>query len=642
MPQPIRILVVEDEAVIRLDLQDRLEGLGHDVVGMTDTAADGIRLAKNLKPDLVFMDIRLKGKMDGISAAEQIREQTRIPVIFLTAFADDDTLLRAKMTEPFGYLHKPCQDRDLKTAIEIGLHKNEIERKLRDSEQRYKTTVNNINEGIIAVDSQGSVTMLNPAAELLTGWREDEAKGQPFRKIFAIQPDDGRAASADPVRDVLRDGRTIQSPVASVLLGKGGRETLIDDSVIPVFEEGQHRPSGAVVSFRDVGERLRSEHRIRQLQKLESLGTMASGIAHDFNNLLTPVSGFAALLRTEIGNNSRAVQMLEQIENSARRAAELTKQLLSYSGRSTLTVKPINLSKLVSDMMILLNISISRKAEIKLDLHDSLPPTDGDESQIQQVVMNLLTNASESLPMGAGAIRVSTGVKQMTAEDFVGSAGDPGAAPGEYVYLEVADEGVGMNGETISKIFDPFFTTKFTGRGLGLSAVLGIVRGHHGVLFAKSELGKGSTFRVYLPKSHRRQESSGSVHITPQPTVPVQGRILIVEDEKPIRLLLKTLFERAGHQTLLAEDGRQAVDWHGDKLASVDVAMIDLLMPRMDGLETARELRNRRSDLKIVLMSGFAPEELSSKLGELIVSAILQKPFKTENVLSIIGTLLRR
>ena len=642
MSQPIRILVVEDEAIIRMDLQDRLEGLGHEVVGMTDTAADGIRLAKSLRPDLVFMDIRLKGKMDGIAAAEQIREHVRIPVIFLTAFADDDTLLRAKMSEPFGYLHKPCQDRDLKTAIEIGLHKHEVERKLRESEQRYKATVNSIGDGIIAVDSQGCVTMVNPVAEQLTGWREEEARGMPFRKVFPLQPEDGRGATPDPVRDALRDGKTVKLPGGTVLVGRDGREIPIDDSVAPVFEEGQARPAGAVVAFRDVSERLKTEAKLRQVQKLESLGVMASGIAHDFNNLLTPVTGFAGLLRMELGNNPRALQMIEQIENAARRAADLTRQLLSYSGRATLTVKSISLTKLVSEMMILLNVSISRKAIVTLDLQDPLPPTDGDESQVQQVVMNLLMNASEALPKGAGNIRVTTGTRMLGSDELARAAGDPTALPGEFVFLEVTDDGVGMGAETIAKIFDPFFTTKFTGRGLGLSAVLGIMRGHHGALFVTSEAGKGTTFRVCFPRSHRRVEVVAPVSVGPPSAAAGQGRILIVEDEKPIQQLLKAVFERAGYQTLLADDGRQAIDRHADKLAAIDLAIVDLLMPRLDGLETSRELRQRKPDLKIILMSGFAPEELSSKLGELIVSAILQKPFKSENVLSIVGSILKR
>ncbi|WP_029632111.1 ATP-binding response regulator [Zavarzinella formosa] len=640
MSNPIRILVVEDEAVIRVDLQDRLESLGHQVVGMTDTAADGIRLAKNFKPDLVFMDIRLKGKMDGIAAAEQIHDQLRIPVIYLTAFADDDTLLRAKMTEPFGYLHKPCQDRDLKTAIEIGLHKHEVERKLRESELRYKTTVNSISEGIIAVDSQGIVTLLNPVAEQMTGWNSADARGQPLRKIFDIHEEDGEAMP-DPVRETLRTGRPAPVADGTILRRKDGLEFPIDDLVAPILDDGKQKSSGAVVAFRDISERLRSEAQLRHVQKLESLGVMSSGIAHDFNNLLTPVMGFAGLLRMELVNNPRALQMVEQIENAAKRASDLTKQLLSYTGRATMTIRSVNLTRLVTEMMVLLNVSISRKSVMKLELEDPLPLTEGDEAQLQQVAMNLIMNASEALPGGTGTIRVKTGLKYLLSPDIAHAFGKSKMPAGEYVFLEVADDGVGMNAETLAKIFDPFFTTKFTGRGLGLSAVLGIVQGHRGVLFVDSEPGKGTTFRVCFPRSHRQPVAAAPLSVNLPPSA-AHGQILIVDDERSIQHVLKNILERAGYQTLTADDGRQALERFGDRLGGIDAVMVDLLMPLLDGMETSRELRKRRPDLKIILMSGFAPEELSARLGDLIVSAILQKPFRGENVLSLLSAILKR
>ncbi len=629
------ILIVEDEAVIRLDLQGRLENLGHKVLAMTDTAADGVRLAKSLKPDLVFMDIRLKGGADGIAAAEQIREALHIPVIYLTAFADDDTLSRAKVTGPFGYLHKPCQDRDLKTAIELGLHKHAVESTLRESESWYKATVNSIGDGVIAVDSQGRVTLLNPAAERVTGWRADEARGQPVQAVFAVQ------GGADPTKQVLRTGRPAEVADGTLLRRRDGSEVPVADSVTPVFEPGEKKPAGAVVAFRDVSDRLKTEAHLRHAQKLESLGVMSSGIAHDFNNLLTPVLGFATLLRGEVGANARAIQMIEQIEQAAKRAAALTRQLLSYTGKATMAVKSVSLTKLVTDMTALLAVSISRKATLTCDLADPLPLTDGDESQVQQVVMNLLLNASEALRDGAGNVRVQTGARHLLAQDMAAAYGNRAAPAGEYVFLEVADDGVGMAAETLGKIFDPFFTTKFTGRGLGLAAVLGIVQAHRGALFVDSAIGKGTTFRVCFPKSHRQVTPPAPAPVGPAPTS-AHGHILIVEDDKAVQLVLKAVLEKAGYQTLTADDGRQAVDRFGERLGHFDAAMIDLLMPRMDGLETSRELRAKRPDLKIILMSGFAPEELSGKLENLVVSAILQKPFQPESVLSLLGTILKR
>lgn len=637
-PTALKVLIVEDEAVLRMDLQARLERLGHRVVGMADTAMESVRLATLLKPNLVFMDIRLKGKDDGISAADKIRHQ-HIPVIYLTAFNDSETLNRAKQTRPCAYLHKPFHEHDLRTAIEIGMHNAVIEERLRQSESRYKTTINNIDDGVIAVNPDGRVTLLNPLAEKLTGWREHEAIGQPLQQVFPVKTD--RQSASDLATQVMRTGKQNKSASGTLLQRKDGSEVPISNSIAPIVSVPDEPACGAVIAFRDVSDELNREAYIRHVQKLESLAVMSSGIAHDFNNLLTPVMGFAGMLRSEVGTNPRANQMLDQIEMATKRAAELTRQLLAYTGKASLTVHTVNLNQLISDMLPLLKASISRKAVLQTSFSELLPLIEGDESQIRQVLINLVMNASEALSNGSGNITLKTRQESITPEQRSRGYGGGNSIDGEFIIVDVIDDGLGIAPDTMAKIFDPFFTTKFTGRGLGLSAVLGIVQSHRGMLFVESHVSQGSKFSIAFPKPNRPQ-STGQTLGRQTPMNRTQPRILVIDDEAPIRTLLKSMLERAGYQPAIATDGYDAMQQFGDQLTQFDVMLIDMLMPRMDGVETVTQIRQRFPSAKIILMSGYSPQALSNQLNQLGICGLLQKPFQMQQVLSALASALQR
>lgn len=457
---PARILVVEDERIVAMSLRKQLQTLGYEVVGQVSSGEAAVENAGDKRPDLVLMDIKLEGSMDGVEAAAAIRGRFHLPVVYLTAYSNRDILDRAKVTEPFGYILKPYEDRELHVVIETALYKHRAERKLLESEQRYRTTLNSVGDGIIAINSQGRVTLLNPVAERITGWNQADATGQPLEAVFPLVAGKDRASVTNPAHRALRDNSVHRLDPNCLLVTREGREVLVEDSAAPLTVEGHEGPTGVVLAFRDVTEQRRAEAALQHRQKLESLGLLAGGIAHDFNNLLTPILGYAELLKGFVNGTPAAVQMADAIDKAANAAAQLTSQMLAYAGKGRFVIKPLDLSLLVREMAALLSASVSKKAELRYDLRDNLPAIEADPSQVRQVVLNLLTNASEAFGEQMGVIQVTTRLVSAAPTDLASRFVPETPTAGEYVVLEVSDNGCGMSEETLARIFDPFFTTK--------------------------------------------------------------------------------------------------------------------------------------------------------------------------------------
>lgn len=365
----------------------------------------------------------------------------------------------------------------------------------------------------------------------------------------------------------------------------------------------------------------------QQAQKLEALGVLAGGIAHDFNNILLGITGNAGLALLDEEPGTPQFARLEQIELAAQRAAELTNQMLAYAGRGRLVVEAIDLSVVVREMVTLVSAAISKRARVKLDLGQGLPCIEGDISQIRQVVMNLIINASEALKDGEGEIAVTTGLKNLTVPPPGEARLSSTLAPGRYVYLEVHDNGRGIDEQTQLKIFEPFYTTKTTGRGLGLSAVQGIVRSHRGTIRLDSVPGSGTTFTVYFPA----RESQTSVPRQPAPTTPSSwrgsGRIYVVDDEEMVRNVAQTILERTGFEVRTAVDGLDALEQLARSDANPTAVLLDMNMPRVGGAETLREIRRVYPDLPVVLSSGFNEEEAMNRSRDSHQVGFIQKPY---------------
>ena len=374
--------------------------------------------------------------------------------------------------------------------------------------------------------------------------------------------------------------------------------------------------------------RKKLEERILHTQKLESLGVLAGGIAHDFNNLLTGILGNSSLALMDIGPTAAARQNLIDIEEASRRAADLCRQMLAYSGKGKFVIKPINLSKIVEDLTQLLEVSISKKAVVKFNFADNLPLIEGDVTQIRQVVMNLITNASDAIEEKSGVITISTGAMECDREYLKQSWMSVDLPEGVYVYLEVSDTGCGMEQETINKIFDPFFTTKFTGRGLGLAAVLGIVRGHHGAIKVYSEPGKGTSFKVLFPCAKQQTEDSSDSRRLAAKNIQGSGTILVADDEDTVRAISRRILEQAGYQVLTAQDGREAIEIYKKNKDKIDAVLLDMTMPHLNGEEAFRELRRINKDVIVVLTSGYNEQEATGRFSGKRLAGFIQKPFQ--------------
>jgi PAS domain S-box-containing protein len=381
------------------------------------------------------------------------------------------------------------------------------------------------------------------------------------------------------------------------------------------------------------------ERRLLHAQKLESLGVLAGGVAHDFNNLLTGIMGHAGLALRQLERNPVAARDgIEQIERLAQRASHLTRQLLAYAGRGRFVVEPLDLADIIRDMLGMLEVTLPKKAKLVLELMEPSPAIVADRAELQQVVMNLLTNAAEALGDGAGTVTIRTWTRKLGRAELERELPHESLTPGEYVSLEVADTGCGMDESVVAKLFDPFFTTKQSGRGLGMSAVLGIVRGHGGAVRVSSTAGVGSTFHLLFPIS------SVPAAAPKDPAAPIdwrgKGTILVVDDERTIRSILSATLAGMGFSTLLAANGAEAISIFDKNVADVVLAFVDMTMPVMGGAETLVALRERAPALPVVLMSGYSEQHAQAQLADARVVAFLEKPYTIAQIEEVIHRLL--
>jgi signal transduction histidine kinase len=379
------------------------------------------------------------------------------------------------------------------------------------------------------------------------------------------------------------------------------------------------------------------DEQILRSQKLESLGVLAGGIAHDFNNLLLGVVGNADLVLMELDADHPARPSVEQIAQAGLRAADLCRQLLAFSGKGQVLVEPMDLSRLVQDLAPLMHMSLGG-ARLQLDLADGLPDVEADSTQVRQVVMNLVTNAAEAQEEKPGLIRIRTfrhDAERTSLEDPVTGQALP---TGTYVGLEIRDDGVGMPPDQQERIFEPFFTTKFMGRGLGLAAVQGIVRAHHGAITVTSSPDSGSAFAVYLPTAGLRSalamsRPAAAAAAQPAPAERSTHHVLVVDDEQHVRNVASQLLEAAGYVVTCVEDGDLALEVLHRDLSAFDLVLLDMTMPRVGGLEVLEQLRQFRPDLPVLLSSGYGPEKVGDVLNADPACGFIQKPYRREDLL---------
>jgi PAS domain S-box-containing protein len=495
-----------------------------------------------------------------------------------------------------------------------------------ENERLYHALIETTNTGYVLADADGRVLDANEEFVQLTGH-----KTLPeilHRNLMQWVAPAETAKSLKAFKCLLKEGALVNFEADWVSA---------DGTVIPVEANARVRDTSAglrIVAFcRNISARRKAEverqafeRKLLETQKLESLGVLAGGIAHDFNNLLTGVLGNASMARMDAGPDSVLQPCLEQIEEAACRAADLCRQMLAYSGKGSFVVGRMDLNSLVEETSKLLQISVSKKAAVEYDLAPGLPPVLVDATQMRQVIMNLVINASEAVGERGGLIWVRSRMVRLHPSALADPALGSELAPGDYLCLEVRDNGSGMTPEVKARIFDPFFTTKFTGRGLGLAAVQGIVRGHRGALRVESQIGEGTCFRVFLPCADGVADPKRSVPVS-NPNWRGSGRVLVVDDEPAVQVTTAHMLESLGFGVLAAASGQAAL---ADFLAAPDqfqMVMLDLTMPSGDGDEVLREIRRVSPRIPVLLMSGFDESEVLARFGSKDIAGFIHKPF---------------
>ena len=455
----------------------------------------------------------------------------------------------------------------------------------------------------------------------------DESDKDRLRGSLARAIAEGAATWEDEYRIVRRDGAVRQvSDSARLIKGEDGVVQRIIGSIVDITDR------------RAAEERERElQARVQHAQRLESLGILSSGIAHDFNNILAAISGSAELLGESGSVTGSDHALVEEIKTMSRRGVDLTNKMLTYAGRAPTERKPVDLNRVVDDMVAVLSSVVSRKVVLDRSLEPELPPVDGDEAQLQQVVMNFISNAIDSLPGGRGRVTIRTAVSDV--ESPPGSLIGDGLAPGEYVSLEIADNGAGIDAADRDKIFEPFYTTKSTGRGLGLSAVLGIIKSHDGCLFLDSEFGQGTTFTTLFPIGTGTVSTVTSRAAAPQANFS-GARVLIADDEELVAQFTARALEALNLVTDIVYDGQSAVDRVLNTNPGYDLIILDVSMPGLSGDEAYDRIRQAGIDVPVLFISGHGVYDLEQRLPSMARVAILAKPFAIDDFRSQVAELL--
>jgi two-component system cell cycle sensor histidine kinase/response regulator CckA len=417
-------------------------------------------------------------------------------------------------------------------------------------------------------------------------------------------------------------------------------------------------------------ERQTLDARLSQLKKLESLGVLAGGIAHDFNNLLTSVLGNTDLALAHLPPSSPARAHLKHIEYAAQRAAELTRQMLAYSGRGQFIIRPVCFGEILRGKLPAIRTALPDRVSLECDLADNLPRVDGDGDQLGQLLMHIAGNAIEAVTGSGGTIRVRTDACYCTRADLAGTYLDDQLPEGCYVCVEVADTGCGMSADTQARMFEPFFSTKFTGRGLGLAAALGILRGHRGAVSVTSELGKGTTMRMFFPardqgqhvaaagnkaaegKAPAREQATGESasapgHETPSPSSPpspsaasAASRVLVIDDEETVRSVAKTILERVGFAVVTAATGAEGIARFREAGGQFCLVLLDMRLPKVGGQHVHDQLLRVRPDARIVLSSGYLQDEAAESFDQRGIAGYLQKPYRYDELIDCVRSVV--
>lgn len=619
------VLVADDDPVMRLLAREALERVGLTVLE-AQNGVEAMEMCRRLRPALVLLDL-LMPHMDGFSvctALRRLEDGERTPILIMTGLDDETSITRAYQAGATDFITKPINEMVLGQRAVYMLRASRHLSELLESQSRVQAQAALLDiaqDAMIVSDLEGRVTFWNAGAERLYGWTAKEALGQqPLTHLCAeTVPSLGELQSR-----VIAEGRWR----GEVTHRTRGGTAVIVDSRWTLVRRKDGVPQSILMVNSDMTEKRQLERQFLRAQRLESLGTLAGGIAHDMNNVLTPIILAAKLLRVH-ENDPTSRQYLETIASSARRGADMTKKVLLFARGANGQRSPLQLAPLLAELESLLKETLTPSIEINAVCPDDTWPVMGDATQLYQVLMNLCVNARDAMPNG-GRVLIEARNVRLTPADV---AEHDGAHPGAHVCLSVTDSGSGISPDNLDKIFDPYFTTKDVGRGtgLGLSIVLGVAKSHGGFVTVSSELMKGTTFQFYLPALTESDKDRNA--FSPAGELRGQGElVLIVDDEDAILRMTRDVLRASGYRVLTATNGAEAVDLYARHPEHIDLVVMDLMMPVMDGSAAIRSLRDRDGTVKILAVSGVPA--LDGQDGKYLPVPFLQKPYTPQSLLS--------
>ncbi len=657
MPERLKILIIDDDPLDREIFKRCLEDSqpGACIFSEAGSGRAGVTRCESFQPDCILLDFNLPD-VDGLAILQQWRnnsEMLRFAVVMLTAVGSEQIAVDAMKMGAMDYLTKgPAASESLYRAVRNAVQKFQLQRDLslqretvekrnveleairRDlikEKEQYRTLTETIPQLVWTARSDGLIEFTNgklkaligdtseTPSELISLIHSEDRKG--FKAAWEEAVTAGRAFEMELRLDSPNDQDTRRWQLVRALPLKGSKD----------------QPIRWVGTFTDIEEQKRSEEAARQRQKLDSIGLLAGGIAHDFNNLLVGIMGGASLAFDSLDRNHPARDTLDAVIRASERAAHLTQQLLSYAGKVQTFPQPVDIIQLIDDTAALVRASMPKTVHLSIKMDPELPLLEANLGQLQQILMNLMINAAEAIGDRNGLIGVRASMERAAGEGAGRNVLGYEIRPGEYVSIEVSDTGVGMEQETQSRIFDPFFTTKFTGRGLGLAAVQGIVRSIKGAIYVVSAPGKGSSFTVLLPANRLSRTVSP---LSPAPAPSLRAKILIIDDEAIVRTTARASLERAGHSVLLAEDGPQALACFDEHKRDVSLILLDMSMPLMSGPEVLKEIRRLSRDVPVAIMSGYSEHEMAERFEGSKVAGYIQKPFKANALIAGVNMIL--
>jgi two-component system cell cycle sensor histidine kinase/response regulator CckA len=643
-----QILVVEDERLVAKALQNELEQFGYHVSGIASSAADAVGQAEESRPDLVLMDIHLQGEDDGVEAAQKIQSRCGIPVIFLSAFSDAQTVNRASETNAFGYLIKPYEERELQTTIEMALAKHRAERRLEETERWLAAIHNGINDAVIATDPDNNIHSLNFAAEALTGWPAEDAIGIPVTVVCNLLDESGRIVHEDFADRVVCESRTIELPATTRLISRNDHEAPVEGSVSPIYD---HRGEllGTVLVLRNISgrlelERLRrqTEERARRAQKMNAVGRLAGGLSQHLNDMLTVILGNTSLVLAESSSDPAQAgshRLLQDVELAAQNAAELVQRLRMFSrftGGATAAMRQLDLNLFIPECLNDIKPLLNSRIQVKFVPRADLWPVHADESLLGQAIFELAANAQDAMRQG-GQLTVELANVTLPEAEL---ASHPEGQAGQFVRLRVRDTGWGIAAALREQLFEPFSSNMSwsKGRGLGMEIVSVVAEQHHGWGECQNQVGRGTQFDLYLPRHGIETPVETAPPVAPAARKPrgAQPTILLADGDPLVRDVGRRILEGQGYRVLLAEDGGHAIAVYREEKERIDLAILDLNIPRLTAYVVLERLLEIDPEARVLLTGGYVTEERSANADDTHIVGVIAKPFSQDELIAAV------